>query len=152
MSCKKDSSIEGTWVISKTGILLTSMVDEKAQLSNSCINKKVQFEKSKIIFDTTCIFFSDIMLLTKIEKNKGALSNSGINNIDRLTAEIFGVDTKVNLDDILTYSVEKKDRNSVLSKLYLLVLNDKEIVLIDDPYFIVMKRRDSGKATGNVSK
>jgi len=140
-SCKKKSNLDGVWVINQSGILLTSLEDDKSELSHSCTGKLVEFKNNKILFDSSCIFFSDIKSISYPVFINKKFDSLEINNPERLIANIYGSYQKGDEFKLSTYLIEKTDSEKKISNMYLFSDDKNRIILVDDPYFLILQRQ-----------
>lgn len=135
---KKVECLEGYYSCINTSILLTSFVEEKTNLYNTCVTSTFQIKERHILFDSSCSFFSNaksMFVLDSVIDN----NNFDLDNLERFLS-VLSIDQKALNSRMKLYKGQSTDLVNTDEEFMLMQLGKDTIILIDQPYILIAKK------------
>lgn len=135
-----DYGIDGKWKIVNSEIFLTSDVDEKEGFYKSCFGKNILIEGDKIYFPQPDNCF-DVKSNIKILKQKTCKRKElPVNNIERFFSSLGWKSDSISENKMIEYFEGILDDKKEENKILIFKINQYEIVIYQDPYFLILKK------------
>ena len=137
-SCKTNETFFGKWKVISASILITSDLEDKIQLMNSCQNQSVYIFPPETKIDIECIFNKKIKetyidkevsySILKLTDEYGSKFNSQLNLNDNST-QLFKI-----LKLKISYLDNTKDSCDFI------IIDEKKAALFFNPYLLILKK------------
>ena len=133
--------VAGKWKISKTGLLLTSLEEEKEDMYTTCIGRNVRIYDALISFDQPDVCFDCEKGIKLKQHYRSKWKDLKVNNVTRLLTNMgFNVDGVLLNKTVEVFEGEPVKKNTMDEKVLVLVLDESEIIIYEDPYFLLLKQ------------